>query len=140
MKVSFLDTNIFLRHVLGDVVDQSARATAYLVGVEGGSFQARTSETVVFEAVFILQRQHRWLRGNIRDALLPLFQLDGLTLPGKQWLSEVFDLYIEKNISFADAYHAVLMRQLGISEIITFDRDFDKIPWVERLEPERQEP
>jgi predicted nucleic acid-binding protein len=44
-------------------------------------------------------------------------------------------LYVEKNISFADAYHAVVMQKLNLTEIVSFDRDFDKLPTLKRIEP-----
>ena len=37
-------------------------------------------------------------------------------------------------IHIADAYHAVLMTQLKLTEIATFDEDFDKIPGITRID------
>jgi predicted nucleic acid-binding protein len=68
--------------------------------------------------------------------LLPLLELPGIILPGKQHYREVFDLYVDHpSISFADCYHAVLMKQLGLKEIVSFDRDFDRLPNITRIEP-----
>jgi predicted nucleic acid-binding protein len=44
-------------------------------------------------------------------------------------------MYAELNISFVDAYHAALMKRLGLTDIVTFDRQFDRVPGVSRLEP-----
>jgi predicted nucleic acid-binding protein len=40
---------------------------------------------------------------------------------------------VEQNLPFADAYHAVLMEQLNLTEIVTFDTDFDKIKGITRV-------
>ena len=48
---------------------------------------------------------------------------------------KVFTYYVDTNISFADAYHAVLMEGLKLKEIVSFDREFDRIPTVRRVEP-----
>jgi predicted nucleic acid-binding protein len=61
-------------------------------------------------------------RSGIRDNLLPLIQLPGIVLPGKRRFGQVFDLYVDLNVSFADAYHAVLMQRLKIEEIVSFDK------------------
>ncbi|MDO8673537.1 MAG: PIN domain-containing protein [Dehalococcoidia bacterium] len=135
MPPAFLDTNIILRHVLGDHPDHSPRATAYLARVEQGEIEVYTSDTVIFEVVFTLQRQYQQPRAEIRQAILPLIELPGIILPGKRRYRQVFDLYVELNLSFADTYHAVLMRHLNIDEIVTFDRGFDRIPGVKRCEP-----
>jgi len=135
MAIPFLDTNIILRHLLGDHPDHSPRATAYLRQVEEGKVRVHTSEMVIFEAVFTLERHYRQPRAKIREALLPLLDLPGIVLPGKRRFHKVFDLYVDLKLPFADAYHAVLMEHLKTDRIVTFDRDFDKVPGVTRLEP-----
>ena len=132
----FLDTNIFLRHLLCDDPAQSPRATAYFQAIEQGLRKARISDIVVFEVVFTLERGYRRSKTEIQSAVLPLLELPGMLLPRKRKFREVFRLYIDKNISFADAYHAVMMRKLNLSEIVSFDRDFDRIPAVTRVEPD----
>ncbi len=131
----FLDTNIILRHLLGDHQEQSPRATAFLRKVELGEVRVRTADTVVFEAVFTLQRSYGLPRVGIRDALLPLIELPGIVLPGKRRLRRAFDLYVELNLPFGDAYHAAMMESLNLSEMVTFDADFDRIPGITRKEP-----
>src|SRR5947209_17630207 len=114
----FLDTNIFLRHLRGDHADFSPRATALLQRIEQGALKVRTADTVIFETVFTLERTYKQSKEAIRDAFLPLIELPGIELPGKKRFRKVFAYYIEKNISFADAYHAVLMESLRLRKII----------------------
>ena len=135
MALSFLDTNVLLRHLLQDHPQQSPKATAYLARVEQGELRARLSDTVIFEAVFTLQRHYRQPKEQIRDALLPLIELPGIVLPGKRSFRKVFDLYVNHNLPFADAYHAVLMERLKIDEIVSYDTDFDGIEGITRREP-----
>jgi predicted nucleic acid-binding protein len=135
VALPFLDTNIFLRHLCADHSDHSPKATAYLARIERGEIRARTAETVIFETVFSLQRFYQQPKSLIRDGLLPLIELPGIVLPGKQRFRKAFALYIGLNISFADAYHAVLMQQWGLTNIVTFDHDFDRVPGIIRVEP-----
>lgn len=129
----FLDTNVLVLHLLDNNPELSPRATAYLRRIEAGEVQVRTTDTVIFETVFTLQRRYRKSKQEIRDSLLPLIELPGIVLPGKRRLRQVFDLYVEHPVSFADAYHAVVMGQLKLTEIATFDEDFDKLPGITRV-------
>lgn len=129
----FLDTNILLRHLLNDEPTQSPQATALLGKIENGDVEARIADTIIFETVFTLQRQYKIPKVQIRETLLPLLQLPGIKLAGKRRLLKVFNLYVEHNLPFADAYHTVMMKQLGINEIASFDEHFDHIPGIKRL-------
>jgi uncharacterized protein len=134
--VPFLETNIFLRHLRQDHADFSPRATALLRRIEQGAIKVRTADTVIFETVFTLERYYKQSKEAIREAFLPLIELPGIELPGKRRFRQVFTYYIEQNISFADAYHAVLMESLRLTHMVSFDRDFDRIPIVQRVEPD----
>lgn len=135
MRPAFLDTNIILRHLLADHPEQSPKATAYLAQVERGEIQVRTAETVIFEAVFTLERYYHHPKAQIREALLPLLELPGVILPGKRLFRQVFDWYVDLNLPFADAYHAALARRFRIDEIVSFDKHFERIPGIKRIEP-----
>jgi predicted nucleic acid-binding protein len=135
MALPVLDTNVLLRHLLGDHPDHSPRATAYLRRIEGRDVQARLPLIVVFETVYTLQSFYRIPKTRIRSLLLPLLRLPGIVLAGKRRFPKVFDLYVGRNIPFPDAYIAVEMAQRGEVEIISFDEDFDKIPGLTRTEP-----
>jgi predicted nucleic acid-binding protein len=134
MALLFLDTNIFLRHLRQDHPDHSPRATAFLTRIEQGEVKVRTSGTVIFETVFTLERSYHQEESAIRAALLPLIELPGIVLPGKRRYRRVFELYVEANLRFADAYYAVLMEQLNLTKIVTFDTDFDHIPGIIRIQ------
>lgn len=132
----FVDTNILLRHLRQDHADHSPRATALLMEVEGGTLRLRTLDTVVVETVFTLERTYRQPREAVRNALLPILELPGIVLPGKRWLRPVFDLYEQQSrLSFADCYHAIAMKRLGLTTMYSFDEDFDRVPRVRRQEP-----
>lgn len=135
VEPAFLDTNIILRHLLGDHPDHSPRATAFLRRVERNEIRVRTADTVVFETVFVLERTLRHPKSQAREGVLSVLALESVVRPEKDRMHRAFDFYVDRNIPFADAYHAALMADLGLSEIVTFDRDFDRIPGLRRVEP-----
>ncbi|HEY7034622.1 MAG TPA: PIN domain-containing protein [Thermomicrobiales bacterium] len=136
MTSVFLDTNVLLRHVLADNVDQSPRATAYFERIARGEQSVRISDTVVFETVFTLEKRYRLPRRDIVRVVWPLLTLTGVILPGKHHYRVVFDLYVDRpSLSFADCYHAMLMKRLRLTEIVSFDRGFDRVLGISRTEP-----
>ena len=134
MTLPFLDTNVFLRHLREDHPVFSPKATAIFERIERGELKVRTSDTVVFETVFTLQRAYNQPRDRIADALLPLIELPGIILPGKRLYRGAFALYRSATLGFADCYHVALMQRLGITEVRSFDTDFDRVPGINRRE------
>src|SRR6266511_18048 len=90
----FLDANIILRHLLQDLPDQSPRATAFIRRIEAGTRTVRTTDTVIFEAAFVLERTYKVPRQTIRDTLQPLIFLSGVILRGKRRYRRAFALYL----------------------------------------------
>ena len=134
MAAVFLDTNVFLRHLLHDHEDQSPRATAFLARIERGDIQARVTDTVIFEIVFTLERTYKQGKRIIRDTVMPLIELPGILLTSKGVVRRAFDLYADHNISFADAFHASVMARFGLTDIVTFDRGFERVSGIRRIE------
>lgn len=130
----FLDTNILLRHLLQDHPTYSKKATDILANIEQGKVKVYTSDIVIFETIFTLQRAYKIPRENIAASLLPLIELTGIKLLGKRLYKKAFDFYLSTPLGFADCYHVALMEKLKIIEIFSFDRDFDKIKSIKRKE------
>lgn len=91
MALSFLDTNIFIRHLRADHAEHSPKATAYLRQIEQGKLKVKIAETVIFETVYTLQRSYRQPKIEIREKFLPLIELPGILLSDKRQWRDVFD-------------------------------------------------
>lgn len=130
----FLDTNIILRFILRDHPSYSQKAADIFGKIDREAIRVQLSWLVIFEAVFVLQNSHKLPKAEIAQKLLPLFLPKNIILENKDLLKLTFDYYVDKNISFADAYHAALMTKKKISRIFSFDCDFDKFPKIKRLE------
>jgi predicted nucleic acid-binding protein len=134
VTVPFLDTNILLRHLRQDDPILSAKASAIISRIEEGELTVRTADTVIFETVFVLQRHYRVPPVQIAQAVLPLIELPGVILPGKRAFRQVFQLWLATRLEFTDCYHLVQMRRHGLTEILSFDHGFDRIPGITRRE------
>lgn len=133
--IRFLDTNVLLRHFLQDDPDQSPRATACLQRIEDGALRVRIADTVVFETVFVLERRYRQPKEAIGAVLRLFVALPSVALSAKARMLRALGLYADLNLPFADAYHAAVALDTGIAEILSFDRDFDRIAGITRFEP-----
>lgn len=138
MMPRFLDTNILLRYLTRDDESKARACLALLLRVERGAEVVVTSDLVIAEIVFTLQspRQYDLSRERIRQLLEPIIALRGLRLPRKSLYARVFDLYCEGKISFTDAFVAAYMEARGLSEVYSYDTDFDRVESVHRIEPE----
>jgi predicted nucleic acid-binding protein len=135
MSIAFLDSSILLRHLLGDVPEQSSRCTAYLQQIEDGELLVCTTDTVIVETVVTLERVYQIPKHAITASLQPIIALPGSKLPDKRRYPAVFDLYVRLDLPFLAAYHAVLMQELKLTEIVSVDRAFNRIPGLTRLAP-----
>lgn len=131
----FLDTNVFLRHLVQDHADHSPRATLCFDRIERGGLRVETTATVIFETVFTLQKVYKHTRPEIRDNVLPLVALPGIALTGERRLRRALDLYTGANLSFADCFHVATAEARNLPEFVSFDRGLDRIPGLNRVEP-----
>lgn len=136
-KLPFLNTNVLLRHLTQDSATLSPMATALVQRLTAGDLTVTTTDTVVFETVYTLQRFYRIPRPQIRAGLLPLLELRTIRLPGKRRYWRAFELYVTyPALSFADCYHVAFMESRGLTELISFDRGFDRVVTIVRREPD----
>jgi predicted nucleic acid-binding protein len=130
-----LDTNVLLRHFVNDDPVQSPRASEFLRKVERGEIRARLTDIVIFETVYTLGRTYRQTREVTTDLILGLLDLPGIVFPGKRAYFKIMGLYSTTNLSLADCYHAVLAQELKVEAIVSFDRGFDRVANLRRVEP-----
>ena len=136
MPARFLDANLLLRYFTRDDEDKAERVLALLQRVERGEEKLVTSSMVIFETIFTLQRYYRVPRDRIRELMEDLISLRGLQLSNKVLYYRSLELYANNNISFADAFNAAYVLSLHLSEVYSYDTDFDHLPGLQRMEPE----
>jgi predicted nucleic acid-binding protein len=137
MQYAFLDTNVILRYLLRDDEIKAQRCLELLEKAEKREINLRTTDLVIAELVWILESPTTYdlPRDRIRDLLLPVILLPGLKLPGKKQYRRIFELYVDQNIDFIDAYNATHMEKRRLSQIYSYDSDFDRIAGISRAEP-----
>ena len=92
-----------------------------------------TNITVLIEVLNSLKRNN--FNGNVEDItnqLLSVHVFDFLTKDDYKKAIDLFRFY-NHSINFADCCILVSMQKHGITRIATFDSDFDKIRWINRI-------
>ncbi len=74
-------------------------------------------------------------RARVRDLFLPLLTLRGMRLPNRRVYLRALEVFVEHDIDFEDALTVAHVEQEGLAAILSYDRDFDRIPGIARQEP-----
>ena len=138
MTVRFVDTNVFLRHLTGDDPAKARACLELFRQAQRGEVNLTTSETVIAEVVYVLaspQAGYGLSRTEIRQRLYPLLLLPGLKLPDRRTYLRALDLYASYAVDFEDALTVAHMERLKVTELYSYDRHFDRVPDIQRLEP-----
>lgn len=137
MQGVFLDSNIFLRHLLNDDPVKAPACRELLRAIEQGKTVAWTTPLVISEIVFILSNPKTYAldRATIRDLVLPLLSLSNLKIERRRFYPRIFELYVSLPIDYVDACHAALLEYYRQDSLYSYDSDFDRIGGLTRLEP-----
>ncbi len=133
----FVDTNIFLRYLTRDDPDKAQACFELFKRAEANQIALTATETVIAEVVYVLssKRTYNLPRDQIRARLYPLLTLRGLRLPQRRTVLRALDLYVTYPIDFEDALIVAHMERQTVRDLYSYDRDFDKVPSVNRQEP-----
>lgn len=134
--IGLLDTNVILRYIMQDVAEHIEPSIQFFDALSRGEFAVRMTDTVVFECVYALGAIYGMPRPDIARVLSRILVEPGIVLPGKEIYPEVFAFWAKtRRLSFADTYHLLMTRELGLSQIISFDRGLRGVEGVTRVEP-----
>jgi predicted nucleic acid-binding protein len=137
MNEAFVDTDIIIRFVTGDDPAKQAAAAALFRQVQAGAAMLRAPDTVFADAVFVLgsRRLYGLSRERIRTELVTLLLYPQFKVHNRRRLIRALDIYAASNLDFGDAMIAATMERRGNRELYSYDRDFDRLPAINRLEP-----
>lgn len=132
--MTLVDSNIFM-YAAGRDHPLKTRATAFLERVARGSVAATVDSEVLQE---ILQRYRslgRWMEGRlVYDAARLVFtDVIPVTADVMDYARQLLDEY--GSLMARDAVHAAVVTVSGLESITSFDRDFDRVKGLRRIEP-----
>ena len=135
MKKVFIDTNIFLRFLTRDDNSKYWKCKEIFKKAVEGEIVLATSAMVIAELIWTLMSYYKVSKADVIEKVSIIVGTESLHLPDKNLIMDALVLYGRKNIDYIDAYNAVSMRRQGLSEIYSYDEDFDAIEGIQRREP-----
>lgn len=129
-----IDANLVLRYLTNDVPDQASQTEELFKRVEEGKEDLFLPDIILADIIWILERYYKQTREDIREWLTAIIGLQGLRLSDKDMSLNALDIYVDKKIDWSEAFTASQMLQRGITEIYSFDKHFDRIDGIIRIE------
>lgn len=135
--MKLVDTNIFVRYLTRDDPKKAKASWNLLKKAASGKTDLYTTESIISEVVYVLEskRLYNLKKNEIANKLLPVLNIRKLTIPFKGSIIRAFEVYANSLLSFEDALLVAHAIRLGAKEIYTYDKGFDKVPEIKRIEP-----
>jgi predicted nucleic acid-binding protein len=134
--VPILDTNVLVRYLTEDDIEQAARAYALFEELDDGKRSVVLPEAVIAETVFVLLRIYKIDKGTIQTRLSSLLKIGRVQVPNKRVILDALDLFAEHpRLSIVDALCAAHAKILPDQTVLSFDRDFKNLAGVHWEEP-----
>ncbi|MFC1840808.1 PIN domain-containing protein [Thermodesulfobacteriota bacterium] len=131
----FVDTNIFLRFLINDDSKKTDACEALFKKAIAGDEILFTTDMVIAEIIWVLESYYEVSRKGIRESVEKILNTENLICPGKETIINALAVYHEKNIDFIDAYNAFTIKMNGIDKLYSYDKHYDRINWLNRIEP-----
>jgi predicted nucleic acid-binding protein len=127
----FVDTNVFLRFLTNDVPERAAAAEALFRRAAAGDVRLATNSLVIAELVWVLESYYQLGRPEVRERVMAVAHMEGLSLPDSDLVSDAMFAYEVSKVDFIDAYNACWMKQQRLQRVVTFDEaHFARLDWV----------
>ena len=135
MERRFVDTNIFLRFLTADDPETYQSCRELFERAVAGKVTLVTSGIVIAELIWTLQSFYEVPKADIVEKVAIIANMDHLEIPDKNIISNALILFGREPIDYIDAYNAALMEYSGLRTVFSYDKDFDRIGGLQRLEP-----
>ena len=128
---AFVDTNVLVRHLVGDPPAMAARATEYLRQED----DLLVADLVIAESIYVLESFYEVDRRDIANAMRSLLSLETVIVVDRSLLLRSLEVYEHDRLDYAEAYLVSCAETTGVGAVASFDRSIDRVGMVERIEP-----
>lgn len=133
----FIDANIFLRAILRDDQEKAENCLNFLDKIDKGEIEAATSFLVLNEILWVLEGLEIEKQEIVkRLKSIASSKVKILNNASSDCVLEALHLYEELGVDFIDALNACAARENKIEKVVSYDEHFDRISFVERIEPQ----
>lgn len=133
--MKFLDANIILRYLTGDIPSEALKCHRLFKDVSEGKETLFTNILVIAEVLWVLSSGYKFARAKVIEGIQKIINTPNIHIEDKEIIFRALDIFETHNIDFIDACNAAVMRHKGINSIYSYDRHFDRIKEIKRLKP-----
>jgi uncharacterized protein len=131
----FVDTNVFLRFLINDAPEKAdACEMLFKKAIQGGE-ALFTTEMVIAEIIWVLQSYYGLSMKEVREKVEKILNTKNLECPNREIIINALAVSEQSNIDYIDAYNAFILKMNGITELYSYDRHYDRLSWLKRIEP-----
>lgn len=125
MITYLVDSNIFLRLVLKDNINQYHEAYEYFTRAKRKEIKLTFIPEIITEIEFVLRKTYNKSRKEITQYLSSLFAAPYLEIENRNILQKALVVYQHKNIHIVDLILYFSAQQIG-GQILSFDKNLNK--------------
>jgi len=129
----FIDANIFLEIELED--EKKEECKKFFQRIIDGKEKSLTSDFILYSILLELIKKSTIKRA--KEFLIFLEEIKNIEIfhPSSEIISQALDTMKRYGVDFDDALVVSIMAEAKIRKLVSFDKDFDKIKEIERIEP-----
>ena len=124
--MTFIDTNYFLRFLLGDNTRQQEETKQTFLQAAEGKTELFTSLVVVFEIYWVLSSFYQRQKEEISKTLTDILNLEFINLEEKELLRRAVSFYTETNFDLEDSFNLAFAQSKKAVDFKTFDLKLQK--------------
>jgi predicted nucleic acid-binding protein len=134
MKPVLLDTNILVRFISGEPIDQANEVADLFRAAGAGKLRLAVLPMVLAEAVFVLTSFYEHPRAKVAEVLAHLISCPGFQADESERMLHALKLFGAGKLDFVDCYLAAASIREGRT-VVSFDSDFTKLHGVTHKKP-----
>ena len=131
----YADTNLFIRFFTGEPASQAHESKKFLEQVSKGKYELFVCDLIFAEIIYVLESVYQLDRNAVVEKMLAIIETSNTVIENRRIILRALDLYEEKNIDFIDAYLVSHSVKNNCTIIFTFDKDFKKINFIDKIIP-----
>ena len=128
---AFIDTNVLIRHLIGEPADQAKQATRTLSSLE----TLLLSDIVIAEAIYVLQKVYSVDRPTISDVMKSLLAFPSIQVVDEPTVLRALEIFVNHRLHFVDAFLAASAESTGVNKVVSFDQGIDRVKTINRVVP-----
>ena len=126
MKVYFADTNIFIRFLLRDNLQQAKEAGNYFASAKAKKIQIVVLSEILLEIDYVLKKVYGLSRLEITQKLSDLISSIYFDIKDRSLWIRTIELYPKTNFDLVDIFLFEKAKSVE-GKVLSFDKDFQKL-------------